>query len=73
MSHNPLLASHELPPFDEIRPEHVVPAIEKLLADNRSAIDALVAHAEQEAPSWQSLAAPLEELNDRLAQAWSPI
>jgi len=73
MSHNPLLASHELPPFDEIRPEHVVPAIEKLLADNRSAIDALVAHAEQEAPSWQSLAAPLEALNDRLAQAWSPI
>lgn len=73
MSHNPLLASHELPPFDEIRPEHVVPAIEKLLDDNRSAIETLVAHAEQEAPSWQSLAAPLEALNDRLAQAWSPI
>src|SRR5690554_5682456 len=73
MSHNPLLASHELPPFDEIRPEHVVPAIEQLLDDNRSAIEALVAQAEQETPSWQSLAAPLEALNDRLAQAWSPI
>ncbi|MCG6658905.1 oligopeptidase A [Halomonas campisalis] len=73
MSHNPLLDAHDLPPFAEIEPEHVVPAIEKLLADNRTAIDRLVAQAEQEAPSWASIAAPLEALNDRLARAWSPV
>ncbi|WP_444678606.1 oligopeptidase A [Halomonas sp. E19] len=73
MAHNPLLEPHDLPPFPEIQPEHVVPAIEKLLADNRTAIDALVARAEHEAPTWQSLAAPLEALNDRLSRAWSPV
>ncbi|CAM3616935.1 oligopeptidase A [Halomonas lysinitropha] len=73
MSRNPLLESHELPPFAEIRPEHVVPAIEELLAENRTATEELVAHAETTTPSWESLAAPLEALNDRLARAWSPV
>jgi oligopeptidase A len=73
MSRNPLLAPHELPPFDEIRPEHVVPAIEELLAENRTAIEALVARAGDEPPSWESLAVPLESLNDRLSRAWSPV
>jgi oligopeptidase A len=73
MSHNPLLEPHDLPPFAEITPEHVVPAIEKLLADNRTAIEALVERAQQQAPDWDSLAAPLEALNDRLSRAWSPV
>ncbi|MFG6158956.1 oligopeptidase A [Halomonas sp. 1390] len=73
MPRNPLLDSHDLPPFDAIRPEHVVPAVEELLAENRAAIEALVADAEQTPPTWESLAAPLEALNDRLARAWSPV
>ncbi|MGR2740653.1 oligopeptidase A [Billgrantia sp. Q4P2] len=73
MSHNPLLEPHELPPFAEIKPEHVVPAIKKLLADNRTGTEALVERARQETPTWESLAAPLEALNDRLSRAWSPV
>ncbi|MGM0914654.1 MAG: oligopeptidase A [Pseudomonadota bacterium] len=73
MPRNPLLETHELPPFEAIRPEHVVPAIDELLAENRHAIEALVERAENEPPSWQSLAAPLESLNDRLSRAWSPV
>ncbi|UYG07514.1 oligopeptidase A [Halomonas sp. M4R1S46] len=73
MSANPLLDSHSLPPFAEIRPEQVVPAIETLLAENRHAIEELVARAEREPPTWESLAAPLEALNDRLSRAWSPV
>src|SRR5690554_7732561 len=73
MSRNPLLDSHELPPFHEIRADHVVPAMEELLTENRSAIEALVEQARQEAPDWASLAAPLESLNDRLSRAWSPV
>jgi oligopeptidase A len=73
MPHNPLLESHELPPFAEIKPEHVVPAIEKLLADNRNTTEALVERAEQEPPTWESFAAPLEALNDKLSRAWSPV
>ncbi|WP_192035543.1 oligopeptidase A [Halomonas sp. YLGW01] len=70
---NPLLAPQALPPFAEIQPEQVVPAIEQLLDENRAAIEALVAKAEQDTPTWESLAEPLEALNDRLSQAWSPI
>ncbi|QFU00314.1 Oligopeptidase A [Halomonas sp. THAF5a] len=73
MPRNPLLDAHDLPPFDAIRPDHVVPAVEALLAENRAAIEALVASAEQAPPTWESLAAPLEALNDRLARAWSPV
>ena len=73
MSGNPLLQPHELPPFDAIRPEHVEPAIDTLLAENREAIEALVAATATTPPSWESLAAPLESLNDRLARAWSPV
>ncbi|GHB31618.1 oligopeptidase A [Salinicola rhizosphaerae] len=70
MSNNPLLEHHTLPPFEAIRPEHVVPAIEKIIADNRQATEAL---AEQQDVSWDSLAAPLEALDDRLSQAFSPV
>ena len=70
MSNNPLLEHHTLPPFEAIRPEHVVPAIEKIIADNRQATEAL---AQQQDVSWQTLAAPLEALDDRLSQAWSPV
>ncbi|WP_148251965.1 oligopeptidase A [Aidingimonas lacisalsi] len=73
MSRNPLLEHHVLPPFSEIQPEHVVPAIDQLLDDNRKAIEKLTERADRETPTWESLAAPLESLNDRLAQAWSPI
>ncbi|MDW5378550.1 oligopeptidase A [Halomonas sp. HP20-15] len=73
MSRNPLLESHTLPPFGEIQPDHVVPAVEQILDENRSAIDRLAEQASRETPTWQSLAAPIEELNDRLSQAWSPV
>ncbi|GEN26177.1 oligopeptidase A [Halomonas cupida] len=73
MSRNPLLEHHTLPPFGDIRPEHVGPAIDTLLDELRAKVEALVARAEQQAPDWDSLAAPLEALNDRLSRAWSPV
>lgn len=68
---NPLLTNAVLPPFSAIKPEHIKPAIEQLLADCRAAVEA-TAQAEGE-PSWQSLIEPLEETGDRLAKAWSPV
>ncbi|CAH1042612.1 oligopeptidase A [Halomonas sp. TD01] len=73
MSRNPLLEPHELPPFADIRAEHVVPAVETLLNESREAIDRLAQQAATAPPSWDSFAAPLEAVNDRLTQAWSPI
>lgn len=73
MPNNPLLENHTLPPFGGIQPDQVVPAIEQILDENRAAIDRLAEQASQQPPNWGSLAAPIEELNDRLSQAWSPV
>ncbi|MET4000625.1 oligopeptidase A [Marinobacterium sp. MBR-109] len=67
---NPLLETHLLPPFSRIKPEHAVPAVDDLLARNRERIAALTADPERN--DW-SLVAELEQLNDELAQAWSPV
>ncbi|WP_083000264.1 oligopeptidase A [Halomonas sp. GT] len=73
MSRNPLLEPHELPPFADIRAEHVVPAVETLLNESREVIDRLAQQAATVPPHWDNFAAPLEAVNDRLTQAWSPI
>jgi len=39
---NPLLVDVELPSFERIQAEHVEPAIDKILADNRTLINELV-------------------------------
>jgi len=67
---NPLLERHLLPPFSRIQPEHAEPAIDELLARNRSRIAEMT--ADGSVSGW-ALVAELEQLNDELAQAWSPV
>lgn len=68
---NPLLENHLLPPFSQISPEQVEPAIDQILADNRKQIESLLS---SDGPfNWETLAAPLEALDDRLSRAWSPV
>lgn len=69
---NPLLQAFDLPPYSAIRPEHVEPAVEQILADNRAAMSLLL---EQQAadPSWDGLVLALDELGARLGRAWSPV
>ena len=44
---NPLLQDFDLPPYSLIKPEHVEPAVEQILADSRMAIDELLDEHEQ--------------------------
>ncbi|NBF09499.1 oligopeptidase A [Pseudomonas sp. Fl4BN1] len=71
-SSNPLLQDFDLPPYSAIRPEHVQPAIETLLADNRAATAKLLEQQEG-TPTWQGLVLALDELGARLGRAWSPV
>ena len=71
MTTNPLLTLQGLPPFSAIRPEHVEPAIDKALEDNRATISQLL--DKQHTYTWSNLVQPLEELADRLSRIWSPI
>jgi len=68
---NPLLADADLPQFSAIRPEHVEPAIDAILADYRLRTDALLA---SDAPRDFARVSLLgEELEDRLNRAWAPV
>ncbi|MGH8686660.1 MAG: M3 family metallopeptidase [Burkholderiales bacterium] len=66
---NPLLDFTGLPRYAELRPEHVAPAIDLLLAEARGA----VASAERAAPEWDAFVAPLEDATERLARAWGQV
>ena len=68
---NPLLEQTGLPAFSQIRPEHVEPAIDQLLAENRQRIAGLLDEVGQ--PTWHNLVEPIEEWEDRLGRAWSPV
>lgn len=68
---NPLLNIIDLPPFSAIKPEHIEPAIDQILADNRAAIADLLKSPEQK--TWDNLIVPMEDLEDRLNRAWSPV
>jgi oligopeptidase A len=68
---NPLLEQAGLPAFSVIRSEHVEPAIDRLLADNRARIAELLDG--EQAPTWANLVQPIELLDDRLGRAWSPV
>ena len=64
---NPLLQPSVFPHFDLIRPEHVVPAMQQLLAELDTALQHLEAHTQ---PTWEGLVEPLEQLTDRLSVTW---
>ncbi len=66
---NPLLDFAGLPRFAELKPAHVAPAIDALLAEARAA----VARAEQAPPAWDEFVAPLEDANERLGRAWGQV
>ncbi|MCB2261399.1 MAG: oligopeptidase A [Candidatus Thiosymbion ectosymbiont of Robbea hypermnestra] len=68
---NPLLELAGLPPFSRIRPEQVEPAVDQLLATCRERIEELTRGPD--APTWEGFVEPLEETNDRLDRAWSPV
>ena len=71
MTANPLLSNPELPPFSQIKPEHVEPALDKLLADARATVEACLQAST--AYTWDNLIDPLESADDRINKAWSPV
>ncbi|ARS51151.1 oligopeptidase A [Ectopseudomonas mendocina] len=71
-ANNPLLQDFDLPPYSQIKPEHVEPTVDQILADSRAAIAKLL-EAQQANPSWDGLVLALDELGARLGRAWSPV
>ena len=68
---NPLLDFKGLPRFAEIKPEHVAPAMEQLLDENRALVARLL--ADDVPPTWDDFVLPMEDANERMSRAWGPV
>jgi oligopeptidase A len=69
MSDNPLIDYPGLPPFSAIKPEHVEPAMDALIASGRACIEQVLANGDF---TWDGLVAPLEREDERLGKAFGP-
>lgn len=68
---NPLFTTADLPAYAAIQPEHIEPAIDQIVTENRAKIERLL--AANTVYTWDNLIDPLEDLEDRLNKAWSPV
>ena len=71
MSDNPLLDPGALPAFSDVRPEHVSPAIESLLADADAALERAVTDVVP--ADYAALSTALDVPVERLRRAWSVV
>lgn len=70
MSTNPLLDTSGLPLFDQIKPEHVTPALDVLLADAEASLTKVT--GPDVPPDYDALSLLLDVSTERLGRAWAP-
>jgi oligopeptidase A len=68
---NPLLDFSGLPRFAEIKPEHITPAIDALIAEARTVAARCATDASGN--TWDDFVAPLEDANEKLSRAWGVV
>lgn len=68
---NPLLDTTALPRFNDIKPEHTVPALKQLISEHRQKLGELLSKADS--LDYMSLVTPLEEMHHELSRVWSPV
>jgi len=67
---NPLMATQGLPRFNEVAPQHVMPAVEAAVVKiEQDLMDLEEGHE----PTWDGLVVPYMRLGDELEYAWSPV
>jgi oligopeptidase A len=66
---NPLIESGPLPAFDAVRPEHVEPAVRRVLAQQR----AVLAQCEQIAEPSLAWLRDVERINTEIHRVWGPV
>ena len=71
---NPLLVAEGLPRFDRIKPEHIVPAVQQMLAQSEqrlAEIETILSGLDR--PNWDDIFTSLEELDRPFDFAWKPV
>ncbi|MFV1468471.1 oligopeptidase A [Idiomarina sp. HB] len=70
MSRNPLLEQNQLPDFEQIKPEHIQPALKECIEHARQTIDDVLARGDF---SWNGLIEPLTDADEKLEHVWAPV
>ncbi|MFZ1851187.1 MAG: M3 family metallopeptidase [Nitrosomonas sp.] len=68
---NPLLDFSGLPHFAEIEVEHITPAMDALLKENRTLLEQI--KNDSSTPTWQNFVQPVVDANERLSRAWGQV
>jgi oligopeptidase A len=71
LSSNPLLNFSGFPKFNEVKPEHISPAIDLLIAEGRQLVEQLATSSEL--PTWDNFVLKLEDHSEKLGRAWSQV
>lgn len=69
---NPLISYSGLPPFSEVKPEHVKEALTYAIEKCRE-VTVEVSEKFKEDPTWDNAVAPVEEAGDRLSKVWGVV
>ena len=70
LSNNPLLNTNGLPPFADILPEHVVPAIQHRLQQAEEQFTQLETNVK---PTWSATIEALDEMGKLFERTWGPV
>ena len=68
---NPFLVRDKLPDFFNVKPKHVIPAINKVINENHKVVSKI--ESMSESPNWMNFVAPLEICSEKLNRVWSYI
>ncbi len=68
---NPLLNFSGLPQFGKVRAEHVQPALDHILKENRAQLEELC--TEDNNYTWETFVQSIEDMQERLSRMWSPV
>lgn len=68
---NPLLNFSGLPRFEDVKAEHVTPAMDTLLAEAKATIETLT--LDSTPATWADFALKLENMEERISRAWSQV
>ena len=68
---NPLLDFADLPRFAEVRPDHITPAVDQVLAAARATVEAIT--ADDVPATWDAVLAPLADATEKISWVWDPV
>ena len=71
MMNNPVLNRQSLPLFDQIKPDHISPAIESILKEANTLIESL--KKKGATASWENFVEPIEIISEKISRAWGQI